>query len=85
VAEAIAGGTLTVDALRNSSAATRPLVMNQFSPSPIPGLPKPEEATPVRPEEFARVVEYDGMLWLLDGYTLIQLTTETADERYGQS
>jgi hypothetical protein len=85
VAEAIAAGTLTIDMLRNSAASTRALVMHQFSPSPVPSLPKPEEARPAPPEEFAKIVEYDGILWLLDGHTLIQLTTERADDRYSQS
>jgi hypothetical protein len=40
VAEAIATGALTVDALRNGAAATRALLSGAISPAPVPCLRK---------------------------------------------
>jgi hypothetical protein len=48
MSEAIASGTLTVDALRNGAAATRALLSGVISPAPIS---EPQKAAPVEPGE----------------------------------
>ena len=48
VAEAIAGGMLTVDAPRNGAAATRALLPGAVSPAPVH---EPQKPAPVAPAE----------------------------------
>jgi hypothetical protein len=49
-----------------------------MSPVPLPEPSKREEAIPGPPEGRGTVVEYNGMLWLFDGYQLIEPITEDA-------
>jgi hypothetical protein len=57
VAEALAGGTLTLDSLRNGAAATRALLPGVISPVPVSEPQKPAPVAPAeRPGEAAELL-----------------------------
>ena len=65
VAEAIAAGTLTLDALRNGAVTTRALLPEAVSPAPVSEPQKPLAAPAERPDEAAELLD-DFLTALLD-------------------
>jgi hypothetical protein len=66
VAEAIAGGTLPLDVLRNGAATTRALLPGARSPAPIDPAPKPAPVAPAESIGEAEELLDDLLIALLE-------------------
>jgi hypothetical protein len=66
VAEAIAGGILTLDSLRNGAVATRALLSETISPAPVSEPQKPAAVAPAESADEAAELLDDFLIALLD-------------------
>jgi hypothetical protein len=84
VAEAIASGLLTIDALRNGAAATRTFLAGAISPAPVSEPQKSALVAPEEPsDEIAELLD-DFLIALIDlpGDTWPDLAAALPDEIY---
>jgi hypothetical protein len=78
--QAVASGILTIADIKNGAAEACTVLPGAIPPAPVPGEPQKPASASVgpAPRPGETIVEYDGVVRLLDGDRLIEVTAETA-------